>query len=322
MIHPKIRREIAERYHRALPDDIRAHLKGRGIPSTIIERQLLGWNGERITIPIFGREREVLGFRYASPHDTSNAPAMLSDIGLDVELYGWETIARQPQRIVIAGNEFDRLVLEANGFPAVASTGRDGMFLKEWLPYFERVRHVYICLARDLRGSAAARKIQRVMPQARIVSMPAEVGASGTITDFFVALGRTKIDFEVLLAAAEGNTSNTPAQIPAAVEFRPLHKSIRRRADRLKRAIRLHDIAAQATDLQAFGPALVGHCPFHDDHGRSFTVDPMTDTYICSECGARGDVVQFLMDKESMTIGQALEALERFQFTHELYGTS
>ena len=84
MVHPKIRREIAERYHRALPDDSRAYLKGRGIPSTIIERQLLGWNGERITIPIFGREREVLGFRYANPHDTSDAPAMLSDIGLDV----------------------------------------------------------------------------------------------------------------------------------------------------------------------------------------------------------------------------------------------
>jgi len=32
-------------------------------------------------------------------------------------------------------------------------------------------------------------------------------------------------------------------------------------------------------------------------------------------------VVTFLMDKESMTFGQALEALERFEFTHELYGT-
>jgi len=35
-----------------------------------------------------------------------------------------------------------------------------------------------------------------------------------------------------------------------------------------------------------------------------------------------GDVVMFLMNKESMTFGQALEYLERFEFTHELYGTS
>lgn len=179
MIHPKIRREIAERYHRMLRDDIRAYLKGRGIPSTIIERQLLGWNGERITIPIFGSEREVLGFRYAkSPHDTGDAPAMLSDIELDVEFYGWETLARHPRRVIIAANEFDRLVLEANGFPAVASTAGAGMFAKKWLPCFEPVRHVYICLARDLYGSAAARRIQRLMPRGRIVTLPAEVGAN------------------------------------------------------------------------------------------------------------------------------------------------
>jgi DNA primase len=323
MIHPKIRREIAERYHHALPDDIRASLKGRGIPSTIIERQFLGWNGERITIPIFGREREVLGFRYAkSPDDSSDAPAMLSDIGLNAELYGWETLARHPHRVVIAATEFDRLVLEANGFPAVASTAGAGTFLEKWLPSFEPVRHVYVCFARDLPGSAAARKIQRLMPQARIVTLPPEVGKSGTVTDFFAGLGCTKIDFEVLLAAAEGNAGDTQKKAPKVVKFQPLHKSVRRRAERVKRAVRLHDIVAQTTDLQASGSSLVGHCPFHDDHGRSFTVHPTTDTYSCAGCGAHGDVVQFLMDKESMTIGQALEALEGFQYTHELYGTS
>lgn len=324
MIYPTIRREIAERYHRALPEDIRAYLKGRGIPSTIIERQLLGWNGERITVPIFNREREVLGFQYAkSPRDTSDAPAMRSDIGLDVELYGWEALARHPHRVVIAANEFDRLVLEANGFPAVASTAGAGAFLEEWLPYFEPVKHIYVCFGRDLRGSAAARKIQRLLEWARIVTLPPEVGETGTVTDYFVELGRTKIDFEVLLAAAEGSASDTRDDVaPNVAEFRPLHKSVRRRAERARRAVRLHDVVAQTTDLQASGASLVAHCPFHDDHDRSFTIHPSTDTYACSGCGARGDVVQFLMDKEAMTIGQALEALERFQFTHELYGAS
>ncbi len=63
-------REIAERFHRFLPEEIRSYLKGRGIPATLIDRQLLGWDGKRITIPIFGREtREVLGFRYATLPD-------------------------------------------------------------------------------------------------------------------------------------------------------------------------------------------------------------------------------------------------------------
>ena len=36
-------------------------------------------------------------------------------------------------------------------------------------------------------------------------------------------------------------------------------------------------------------------------------------------CDAQGDVLQFLMNKESMTYPEALEALERFEFTHELF---
>jgi DNA primase len=50
-------------------------------------------------------------------------------------------------------------------------------------------------------------------------------------------------------------------------------------------------------------------------------VSPAPAVYTCSVCGAEGDVVKFLMDKESMTLGQALEALEGFEFTHELYAT-
>lgn len=324
MIHPKIRREIAERYHRALPDEIRAYLKGRGIPSTVIERELLGWNGKRITIPVFGREREVLGFRYAkAPLDTTDAPAMRSDIGLDAELYGWDTLARSPLRVVIAAGEFDRLVLEANGFPAVASTAGAGTFLEDWLPFFEPVKHVYICFTRDLQGAAAARKIQRLLPKARIATLPPEAGEGGTVSDFFVGLGHTKPDFEMLLAAAEGGVPDGPTERPAKIaEFRPLHKSVRKRAERLKRAVRLHEIVVQYADLEASGARLVGHCPLCENRAPSFTVDPATDTYSCSVCGARGDVVRFLMDKESMTVGQALEALERFQFTHELYGTA
>ena len=65
-----------------------------------------------------------------------------------------------------------------------------------------------------------------------------------------------------------------------------------------------------------------GHCPFHDDGSRSFAVYPVTDTYRCTACGAAGDVVMFLMNKESFTYTQALDFLERFAFTHELYGAA
>jgi hypothetical protein len=60
----------------------------------------------------------------------------------------------------------------------------------------------------------------------------------------------------------------------------------------------------------------------HDEQSPSFAVYPETNTYYCFGCGAHGDAIKFLMDKESMTYGQALEALERFEFTNELCGAA
>lgn len=319
MLHPKIRREIAERYHHALPDEIRTYLRSRGIPATITERHLLGWNGERITIPVLSGKREVLGFRYAkSPFDTSDAPEMRSELGLDVELYGWDTLVHEPHRVAICGNEFDRLVLEAHGFPAVSSTGGMQSFLEAWLPYFEPVKHVYVCFSRDVFGAAASRKVQRLLPRVRIVRLPPQVGAGGTVSDFFNDLGSTRVDFELLLAGATTAAPDDTDRVPRIKPLRPSHESVRRRAEGLKGAIRLHEIVAKEVELRASGTRLVGHCPFHDDSEESFSVYPVADTYRCTVCGAEGDVVQFVMDKRSITLGQALEALERFRYTHDV----
>jgi DNA primase len=324
MLHPHIRRKLAAQYHDDLPDEIRAYLKGRGIPATVIEDQRLGWDGERIVIPVFGREREVLGFRYATvPHDPNDSPEIVSDIQLGTQLYGLDRLLARPRRIVVCDGEFDRLLLEANRIPAVTSTGGAATFLEEWLPYFEPVKHVYVCFQRDLAGAAAAQKLQRLMPRATVVTLPPEVGQGGTVTDFFVSLRYTKLDFEVLLAASAVETGDDPADRPPEIrELRALHTSVQRRVTNAKRVVRLHEVVLNYTELEARGRRLVGHCPFHDDREQTFAVYPETDTYSCSGCGAEGDVVRFVMDKESKTVGQALQMLEDFSVTHELYGSS
>ena len=311
-------RDVAERYHRCLPEHIRQYLKGRGIPATIIDRQLLGWNGDRITIPIFGLSGGVLGFRYAkSPDDSSDSPEVISDNDARPELYGWETLSRVPFRVVICDGEFDRLVLEARGFPAVTSTAGPGVFLEEWTQYFEPVKEVYVCFRRGGSSEDAAERVRRILPAARVAHLPSELSDHSSITDFFVGLQRAGSDFEVVLAAASGG-EHDDGERPLRL-LQPADKSLRQRADRLRKVVSLHEVAGLFTTLHASGRHLKGHCPLHDDRERSFTVHLDTETYRCSGCSAEGDVVTFLMDKESMTFGQALEALERFEFTHELY---
>ena len=235
---PRVR---AEKFHNFLPEEIRSYLKGRGILATIIEGHLLGWNGERITIPVFGENRrKVLGFRYAkSPTDISDTPEVISDPELGVQLYGLDKLLRKPSRAVICGGEFNRLVLEANDFTAVCSTAGAEVFLEEWLPYFDGVKQVFICFNRDPAGEAAAKKVQTILPRARIVKLPP---CALDVTDFFVWQEKTKLDFEILLAAAsmeEQDPADTP---PTFREFRPLLKSVRRRAENLRKNVKLHDI--------------------------------------------------------------------------------
>ena len=310
----------AEKFHRFLPDDVRDSLKGRGIPATLIERKLLGWDGQRITIPIFGREpEEILGFSYATiPADPSGRPETVAEPGAKPELYGWETLAQKPRRVVISEHEFDRLVLEAHGFAAVTSTAGAETFLEAWAPFFEGIRHIYVCFGRRATQSRAAKRLQSVLPSARIVTLPAD---AADVTDFFVRLRRTRVDLEVLLASAavaEGDDTDDEPPVPIR-PVRPYQKKLQRRAEALKRAVPLHEIVTRYRNLRAEGGRLLGHCPFCNAQEPSFSVYPKMNVYYCATCEAQGDVLQFLMNKESITYREALEALERFDFTRELF---
>jgi len=323
MIHPSIRREVAERYHRDLPANIRRYLNDRGIPDETVDKHLLGWSGRRITIPVFGKNGEVLQFRYAkSPEDMSDAPKVLSELGADLELYGRDTLARKQNRVIICEGEFDRLVLEARGFKAVTSTGGANAFRSKWTSCFENVRRIYICFDRDQAGKEGAKRVQSYLPEAKIVTLPADVGDKGDVTDFFVTLGRTPLDFEILLAEAAAADDSKDVTPPKTNPLRPAGRALLRRAEWARKHVPLAKIVANYTDLHASGGRFLVRCPFHEEKSASFTVYPVTNTYHCFGCGRNGDAIEFLMTKESMTFKDALEALERFHLTHELFGTA
>src|SRR5439155_220728 len=85
--------ELARKFHNDLPDRIRQYLNGRGIPDEMIDLNLLGWNGWRITIPIFNREGELAFFKQArDPEDKKESPKMIAWPKGHLELYGWENL--------------------------------------------------------------------------------------------------------------------------------------------------------------------------------------------------------------------------------------
>src|SRR5690242_4005647 len=101
--------EPARQYHQNLPARLRDYLRcERGIADQMIDRQLLGWNRSRITIPIFDRAGQFAFFKLAKdPEDKSGSPKMLATPGAHAELYGWERVLSNPEQLVICEGEFD-----------------------------------------------------------------------------------------------------------------------------------------------------------------------------------------------------------------------
>src|SRR5713101_450105 len=168
---------LAADFHRALPERLRTYLNGRGISDESINRHFLGWNGSRITIPIFDRRGTCASFRLAKdPDDKSDSPKMLPLRGSSVDLYGWEVVRLRPAKVVVCEGEFDRLVLESHGFDAVTSTGGAGTFRKEWAEALSEIAEVYVCLDNDEPGRKGAVQVAGMIPKARVVTLPEEVG--------------------------------------------------------------------------------------------------------------------------------------------------
>lgn len=135
--------ELAREYHRDQPERIRDYLRcRRRIADTVIDLNLLGWNGCRITIPVFDREGKLAFFKLAKdPEDKSDGPKMLATPGAHAELYGWERVLPSPEQIIICEGEFDRLVLESQGLAAATSTGGALTFRPEWAEAFHGIPH-------------------------------------------------------------------------------------------------------------------------------------------------------------------------------------
>jgi len=85
--------------------------------------------------------------------------------------------------------------------------------------------------------------------------------------------------------------------------------------DRVARAkaADLAELAGQATRLRRQGARWVGLCPFHGERTPSFTVRPPGGghpwRYRCYGCGAAGDAVDFVMQREGVGFREAVDRL-------------
>jgi hypothetical protein len=191
----------AVKNHRNLPPDFWFDLESQGIPAPVIHSRLIGWDGEFVTIPIFSRDRKVIGFEYAT-FDENGRLSMMPQEGPGPFLYGEPVLNLKPQEVVLTEGVAESLILSGFGFNALSATGDGLSFRTQWAPALRKIPNVFLCFKRSSESIQTALAIRELLPQARIVTLPPEVGQGGGLYEFFVELEATAEDFRQLLKHA------------------------------------------------------------------------------------------------------------------------
>jgi hypothetical protein len=192
-------------YHRNLPPDLWFDLENQGIPAAIIHSRLLGWDGEHITIPVFSRDRKLLCFEYVV-FDEDGRLAVLPQERKQPYLYDEAILNLNPHEIVLTEGVLESLTLSGQGFNALSATGDGLAFRTAWTPVLRKVPNVFLCFERRSESIQVALGVRELVPGARIVTLPPEVGQGG-LYEFFVELEQTAADFRALLTRAADPTN-------------------------------------------------------------------------------------------------------------------
>lgn len=187
--------EIVEECHKKLPDSIRKYLNDRGIDDELIKYFKLGFGNfyrkNWITIPVKDATGNYIYFKLRKLDDdnTNQIKYKFYPQGSKISLYGVDVL-KDTERVVICEGEFDRMIIEKNGIPAICSTGGAETFKDEWVENFKHLKKVYICYDHDEAGEDGAEKVIKKLSaiedlQIFKITLPDIVGDKGDVTDYF-----------------------------------------------------------------------------------------------------------------------------------------
>ncbi len=179
-------------------------VNGRGLTIETIDKYLLGWDGSRVTIPVWDVDGEIVNVRrYSFSKNAVNKMLNIKGHGT-ARIYLPDVLAAN-QKIVLCEGEFDCLVLNQAGIPAVTGTGGCKTFKNNWPPLFAG-RDVYLCFDRDEEGRAAAQRVARKLKtyakSIHTVVIPLD-HRGADVTDYMVHGLKSPDDFRQLMLDAE-----------------------------------------------------------------------------------------------------------------------
>lgn len=275
-------------------------LINRGLSPAVILNAGIKWNGRKIVIPIKDKDDNIIFNKYRKdpfcPNDED--PKYIYDTGSKATIYGINLIKNfREDIIIICEGELDALLLISNNLPAVCSTGGAGTFKREWFEDFDvfKKRKIYICFDNDDAGRMGINRIAE-MREVNVIPLPDTLGKGGDITDYVKLYGIES--FKNLIDYA------FPYKIKKE-EKRIIEKNSDSNIDLIRAK------GKPITDYiktKKNGKYFITNCPFHPDSNASFTIFE-DNKFRCFGCGENGDVIDFIMKRNSLSFKQALNFL-------------
>lgn len=210
---PDIGVGLVQEYHQKLiqlTGPLRTMIKDRrGLTDETLQRFQLGWDGERITIPIYDEFNTLVNFRRYKWNSNDDQWKVLNYVDEynnsygEVRIFGIDAVVNPDiDYVVWSEGELDRICCEQHGFPTACATSGAGTWKPEWTKLFRNKKRVYIAQDNDEPGRNATKKLceklYRVV-DVYTINWPEDFPVKGDITDFFTKCGQTSDDFQALL---------------------------------------------------------------------------------------------------------------------------
>lgn len=167
---------------------------------TIIQFKL-GWENERVTIPIFDTDNNLINIRkYDILHKSQDKFKGIPGCN-EISLFPQSILRKDP--IIVFAGEPDTILASQCGFPAITFTGGEGSLSNKLLPAFKN-KTVYICYDIDGQGKrgtiSLANKLCSIVKQVKIIHLPENilVKPNKDFTDLLLTCAEKKLDFNII----------------------------------------------------------------------------------------------------------------------------
>lgn len=210
---PDIDPGLVREYHQrlmSLTGPLRDVLRERrGLTDETLVKFQLGWDGERVTIPIYDEFNTLVNFRRYKWNSNEDQWKVLNYVDEfnnaygEVRIFGIDRVVDADLDYVVwCEGEMDRLTCEQHGFPTACPTSGAGTWKPDWSKLFRNKRRVYLAQDNDEAGRNATRKLCEKLyhvVDVYVITWPENFPNKGDITDFFTKCKQTTEDFQSLL---------------------------------------------------------------------------------------------------------------------------